>query len=95
MILADYQSEVDLKYKLFYQLTRLTRSKGSIIHDDRLDSLSIAVNYWVETLDRDTQQAEIDHRQDLLDAELEKFMESSIGRTPTRDNWITNRAYIR
>ena len=95
VILADYQSEVDLKYKLFYQLTRLTRSKGSIIHDDRLDSLSIAVNYWVETLDRDTQQAEIDHRQDLLDAELEKFMESSIGRTPTRDNWITNRAYIR
>ena len=62
VILADYQSDVDLKYKLFYQLTRLTRDRGSLIHDDRLDALSIAVNYWVETLDRDIQQAVEDHK---------------------------------
>lgn len=34
-----------LKYQLFYQLTRLTRDKGSLAHDDRLDVLAIAVNY--------------------------------------------------
>ena len=88
VIQQDYQSEVDLKYKLFYQLTRLTRDKGSIIHDDRLDALSIAVGYWVETLDRDIQQAVQDHKKDLLKKELDKFMESSIGRPQKRDNWV-------
>ena len=88
VILQDYQSEVDLKYKLFYQLTRLTRDKGSLIHDDRLDALSIAVGYWVETLDRDIQQAVQDHKKDLLKKELDKFMDSSIGRPQKRDNWV-------
>ena len=91
VILQDYQSEVDLKYKLFYQLSRLTRDKGSLIHDDRLDALSIAVGYWVETMDRDTQQAVHDHKEELLNKELEKFMESSIGRSPKRDSWINLR----
>lgn len=88
VIQQDYQSEVDLKYKLFYQLTRLTRDKGSLIHDDRLDALSIAVGYWVETLDRDIQQAVQDHKKDLLKKELDKFMDSSIGRPQKRDNWV-------
>ena len=91
VILQDYQSEVDLKYKLFYQLSRLTRDKGSLIHDDRLDALSIAVGYWVETMDRDTQQAVHDHKEELLNKELEKFMESSIGRSPKRDSWLNLR----
>jgi hypothetical protein len=88
VILQDYQSEVDLKYKLFYQLTRLTRERGSLIHDDRLDALSIAVGYWVETMDRDILKAVEDHKKDLLDKELDKFMEASIGRPQKRDNWV-------
>jgi hypothetical protein len=88
VILQDYQAETDLKYKLFYQLTRLTRDKGSLIHDDRLDALSMAVGYWVETLDRDIQQAVEDHKDELLKIELDKFMEASIGRPQKRDNWI-------
>ena len=91
VIQQDYQDETELKYKLFYQLTRLTRDKGSLIHDDRLDALSMAVGYWVETLDRDIQQAVKDHKADLLKMELDKFMESSIGRKPKRDNWISLR----
>lgn len=91
VILQDYQSEVDLKYKLFYQLTRLTRDKGSLIHDDRLDALSIAVGYWVETMDRDILKAVQDHKSDLLKEELDKFMESSIGRPQKRDNWVSLR----
>lgn len=91
VILQDYQSEVDLKYKLFYQLTRLTRDKGSLIHDDRLDALSIAVGYWVETMDRDILKAVQDHKSDLLKEELDKFMTSSIGRPQKRDNWVSLR----
>jgi len=88
VIQQDYQAETELKYKLFYQLTRLTRDRGSLIHDDRLDALAMAVGYWVETLDRDIQQAVDDHKKELLDKELESFMASSIGRPQKSDNWI-------
>ena len=87
VILDDYNSETELKYKLFYQLTRLTRERGALIHDDRLDALSIAVAYWIETLDRDINQAVNDHRQELLDIELDKFLETSIGKKTNSDNW--------
>lgn len=95
VITDDYASEGDLKYKLFYQLTRLTRDRGAIVHDDRLDALSIAVNYWVETMDRDTDQALQEHRNELLDAELERFMEASIGQKPKSQSWISNTHYSR
>lgn len=88
VILDDYNSDMDLKYKLFYQMTRLTRDRGALIHDDRLDALSIAVAYWIETMDRDIELAVKDHKSQLLDEELDRFMESAVGRQPKRDNWI-------
>ena len=50
----DYESTKALPpekanaYRLFYQMTRLTKDRGALMHDDRIDCLSIAVNYWVE-----------------------------------------------
>ena len=48
----------------------------------------MAVGYWVETLDRDIQQAVEDHKDELLKQELDKFMEASIGRPMKKENWI-------
>lgn len=62
VIEEDYRTSVErvdstgkskLPYSLFYQMTRLTKDKGSLIHDDRLDALSIGVNYFTERLARD------------------------------------------
>ena len=39
--------------RCFYQLTRITRDKDSIPHDDRLDALAMAVAYWTERMDAD------------------------------------------
>lgn len=87
VILDDYNSDTELKYKLFYQLTRLTRDRGALIHDDRLDALSIAVAYWIETMDRDIDMAVQDHKNELLEEELDRFMEASIGKKRNTDNW--------
>lgn len=87
VIIDDYNADTDLKYKLFYQLTRLTRDRGALIHDDRLDALSIAVAYWIDTMDRDIESAVNDHKSDMLDEELERFMEAAVGRQPKKDNW--------
>ena len=37
-----------LKLQLVYQLSRISRHKGSLVHDDLVDSLAGAVAYWTE-----------------------------------------------
>jgi hypothetical protein len=64
-----------------YQLSRITKDKGSLIHDDRLDALSIAVNYWVEQMNQDVDNNINFRKQELLDEELTKFTDSFYKRT--------------
>ena len=75
IIIEDFNAE--LKHQLFYQMTRLTRDRGSLAFDDRLDALAIAVNYWTEVMDRDAEMALEDHRNEVLEEALADFMESA------------------
>lgn len=40
-------------YSLFFQLARITRDKGSLAHDDRLEALAGSCLHWVEGLAQD------------------------------------------
>jgi hypothetical protein len=86
VIQQDYESTLSrdgeraIEYRLMYQLTRMTSQKGALRHDDRLDALAGGVAYWTTHLARDTDKAVIDHKEALLDADLEKFMEGVLGR---------------
>lgn len=73
---ASLASEIKAQYQLFYQLSRLTRDRGSLSRDDRLDALSMAVGYWVEQMARDVDMAVKEAYADKLDKELETFMDS-------------------
>lgn len=53
-ICQDYPIEKRASYSLFYQLSRLTRDKDSLRHDDRLDALAGSVRHWVEALAQDS-----------------------------------------
>lgn len=44
-------------FSLFHQLSKLTRDKGSLFHDDRADALEGAVRYWVRLLAIDQDHA--------------------------------------
>ena len=72
----SYPPEQQLKYQLIYQLSRLTKDRGALTHDDRLDALSIAINYWVEQMAQDADEQIKTRRKDLVDKELELFKES-------------------
>lgn len=50
---VDKNGKQKTAYSLFYQMTRITKEKGSIIHDDRLDALAIGVGYFTERMARD------------------------------------------
>ena len=72
-------SQEDKRYSLFYQMTRITKDKGALAHDDRLDALSMAVAYWVEAMARDVDKAAQDHRAKMLEAELKKMVNHAMG----------------
>jgi hypothetical protein len=52
VILEDLKTD-DVKYQLLYQLTRITKDKGALAHDDRIEALAMAVGYWTEQMDKD------------------------------------------
>jgi len=94
VIEKDFQSiegdgETLSRYRLFYQMSRLTRDRGSLAQDDRLDALAIAVSYWVQAMARDTELAHKQHKEELFQKELDKFMESAIGNRSKPKSWLT------
>jgi len=76
LILKDARIE-DKNHQLFYQMTRMTRQKGALLHDDAIDALAIACKYWTVALERDSNQALNDYKEEALRKELDKFMESA------------------
>lgn len=88
VIKRDFETE-DQKRQLFYQLTRVSRERGALAHDDRLDALSIAVSYWVDAMARDTEKAADDHRARMLEEELRDFSNHVLGhQNDSNDRWF-------
>jgi len=94
----DYSSTQELPaeerndYRLFYQMSRITREKGALKRDDRLDMLAIGVNRWVELMSLDADVEIHSRKQELLDLEIERFLEHSIdlkgSYSPKNQSWI-------
>ena len=70
----------DLNRSLFYQMTRLTREKGALKHDDRLDALAIMVRYWLDALAQDSIRSKKQWEKREVDKELTSFMKNQLGR---------------
>lgn len=81
---------LDLKMSLFYQLTHVTKERGALRHDDRLDSLAIAVAYWVDSMSRDEKEAIDSYKEELLDRDLETFMDHLVGSPKETQNRAKN-----
>ena len=70
----EYSVESQARYMLFHQMTRVTKDKGALIHDDRLDALQMAVQYWVDFMAADAEMEIQSRKEDLFDIEIENFM---------------------
>ena len=76
VILDDYQVyETAPAYSLIYQMTRLSRDRGALAHDDRLDALCMAVAYWLEVMDRDEEMGVLEQ----MEAKLEQWLDPDKG----------------
>jgi Holliday junction resolvasome RuvABC endonuclease subunit len=76
----SYSAETQLKYQMMYQMSRITRDRGAITHDDRLDALSIAVTYWVEQMAQDASVKIKDRKDEQLTEELNKLADAYFSR---------------
>ena len=86
IIKDDFKLEPN--HQLFRQMTRITKDKGALRHDDQIDALAIIANYWVERMDRDQTLSYKQHQDELINKDLEKFMQHTIGRQPKRENFL-------
>jgi len=97
VIKSDYETamkyplESQVRYQLIFQLSRLTREKGALTHDDRLDALSMAVSYWTTQMAQDADRKIHDRKSDKIDKELQRYADAYYNRTssnPSPHNWI-------
>jgi hypothetical protein len=71
-----YPKDHALKYQLIYQLTRITRDRGAVTHDDRLDALSMAVGYWSQQMAQDASERILERKEEDIKKELQKHAEA-------------------
>ena len=71
--IKKYPMEHQQQYSLFYQMTRITKDRGSLSHDDRLDCLAIAVADCLDFLQSDIDEAIQNRLDEELEAEIERL----------------------
>lgn len=93
VLLEDWESTAYLPnerrqlHTLMFQLTKMTRQRGALIKDDRIDAVHAAVRYWIPLTGLDAQQAESQRRA----AELAEWTKDPLGRqryTPNLANRV-------
>ena len=94
-IRRDYEStqekapDVAAQYSLINQMSRLTRERGSLDHDDRLDAVTMAVEYWVENMARDADAAILERKEEMFDEALDKMFDVLNRKSPEKsDRWF-------
>jgi hypothetical protein len=76
----DYRSacnqdgNFDVQYCGFHQFTRLTRERGSLAHDDRLDALAIGVQFFTDAMEKDSVEGASEAMEDFLAAHMENAL---------------------
>jgi len=84
-----HPTEKAQKYMLTYQMTRITKERGSLAHDDRLDALAMGVAYWVEQMAADVDMEMQERRNQALLSELDRFSSGyNVNSQPRANTWI-------
>ena len=87
-----YPLETQLKYQLMFQLSRLTRERGALTHDDRLDALSMGVSYWTQQMAQDADTKIGERKEEAILQQLRDFKDtyykSHHNNKSTHTSWI-------
>lgn len=87
--MENFSPDVAPQYMMFYQMSRISKERGSLKHDDRLDALAIAVKNFLDALDVDQELQSKLKQDEEVDQMLERF------RTQWYDENGTNNQSVR
>jgi len=82
IVLKDAESvqnrphEQQRQYQLLWQLSRIQRLRGALRHDDRLDALAMACQYFSEFMAKDVDRLMRDRKDDARTDMLREYMET-------------------
>jgi hypothetical protein len=62
-------------YQFLHQFARITRDKGALLHDDRLDAVASAVRYWVSRISQNVDKI----MQEKLAQDMQAFFANPFG----------------
>lgn len=81
-----YPLEHQQRYSLFYQMTRITKDRGCLSHDDRLDCLAMLVADCLEMMSTDADE----QIQQRIDEEYEQYIQTVFGDidSPQNNSWF-------
>jgi hypothetical protein len=86
----EFNTDKTHQFRLFYQMTRITKERGALLHDDGIDCLAMAVQYWVDQMSLDDVGQEKARLSELKDAEYEAFIEKHIfgDQGKSKSSWL-------
>lgn len=84
---ADTAANEDLQY----QITRLTRQRDCLEHEDELEALAMCVKDWREELSQDTQRSAQKDREAIIDKAIEKLRKARGLKGKPEPRWIDHR----
>jgi hypothetical protein len=64
------------QYSLIWQMTHMHREKKALAHEDRLEAVAMACQFFQDLMDRDSDKMHAKHTSKLQDLELAKFKKS-------------------
>lgn len=82
-------------HSLLYQLTHITRERGALRHDDRVDCLAHGVRYFLKVLQQDAASVEAAHLEKLRDQEMAEFRAKWYGRAMKKPRFMSTNRGVR
>jgi len=82
-------------FSLLYQLTHITKDRGSLRHDDRVDCLAHGVRWFRNVLQQDAQAAEAAHLESLREKQRREFEAKWYGQRPGRSGFASSNRGLR
>ena len=74
---AERDAEKGHQRSLMYQLSRITTERGALVHDDRIDALSLALKFFTDAAAQDQMREQQLRQQDLMDWAVDCFLDET------------------
>src|SRR5271165_4565309 len=76
------------RHRLFNALAPITKDKGSLVNDERIDAVALGVNDGTDQMVLDFKREEDRCRQDVVDKDVGQFISRVLVRRATPRKWI-------